>query len=275
MRVLASALGGIVDYASIYHECDLTSHMRLNQVKSATRVLDLLEYLSRPAGAQRVTDIAEALDIPQSSASMLISTLEARGYVERHGRGYRIARRYADVGWVSGELGALIRTSRPYMAELTELTGESTFLGILNTSHDMEYVEKVTSASPLRYDADLGPRAAYATTNGLVLLSALSDAELEDYIAKTQFKALTPVTITSGSQLLEAIHKVRAQGYATLIDSHVVGAAGVSVGVRNQQGNTVAALCVIAPESRFVPKARSITEALRKTCSDIGANLPL
>ncbi|WP_442595228.1 IclR family transcriptional regulator [Parapusillimonas sp. JC17] len=248
--------------------------MRSNQVKSATRVLDLLEHLSRPSAAKRVTDIAAALEIPQSSASMLLSTLEARGYIERLGREYRIAKRYAEFGWVAGELGVLIRASKPYMAELTEQTGESTFLGVLTSSREMEYVEKVTSTSPLRYDADLGSRAAYATTNGLVLLAALSDDELDTYISTTHFKALTPATITNGQQLLEEIRRVRLQGYATLIDSHVIGAAGVSAGVRNQKGETVAAICVIAPVSRFKPKAQAITDALRNTCNEIGADLP-
>lgn len=248
--------------------------MRSNQVKSATRVLDLLEYLSRPATAKRVTDIANALDIPQSSASMLLGTLEARGYIERHGREYRIARRYVEFGWVAGELGILIRASKPYMARLTDQTGESTFLGVLTSNREMEYVEKVTSASPLRYDAELGTRAAYATTNGLVLLAGLNDAELETYISTTSFKALTPVTITDKEQLLEEIQRVRQQGYATLIDSHVVGAAGVSAPVRNQKGETVAAICVIAPVSRFKTKAQAITDALLSTCKEISSNLP-
>ena len=59
-----------------------------SQVKSATRTLDIIEYVvahPRPLVAQ---EIATALGIPVSSLSYLLSTLVERDYLVREGRRY-------------------------------------------------------------------------------------------------------------------------------------------------------------------------------------------
>ena len=59
-----------------------------SQVKSATRTLDIIEYVvahNRPLVAQ---EIAVALGIPVSSLSYLLGTLVDRGYLAREGRRY-------------------------------------------------------------------------------------------------------------------------------------------------------------------------------------------
>ena len=50
-------------------------------VKSASRVLDLIEILALTPRALGVTELSQRLGIPKSSTSMLLATLEARGYV--------------------------------------------------------------------------------------------------------------------------------------------------------------------------------------------------
>ena len=50
-------------------------------VKSADRVFDLLELFERVRRPLRVGEIAERLGVPQSSVSMLLRTMVARGYM--------------------------------------------------------------------------------------------------------------------------------------------------------------------------------------------------
>ena len=54
-----------------------------DQVKSAARVLDLLEYFGSVREPKLLKDIVLALGFPKSSTLMLLRTLEIRGYVER------------------------------------------------------------------------------------------------------------------------------------------------------------------------------------------------
>jgi hypothetical protein len=51
-------------------------------VKSAARVFELLELFDAERRPLRVTEIVQRLDMPQSSVSMLLKTMVARGYME-------------------------------------------------------------------------------------------------------------------------------------------------------------------------------------------------
>ena len=55
--------------------------MRTIEVKSAARILDLLELLSVVPGPMRLTDIARQMNMPKSSTVALLGTLAGRGYV--------------------------------------------------------------------------------------------------------------------------------------------------------------------------------------------------
>jgi len=248
--------------------------MRFSPVKSATRVLDLLELLATHPAALRIKDIAAELDIPQSSASMLVATVEHRGYLERDADRYRITRELSESGWVAGKRGVMLRAARPHMQKLTEITGESCFLGVLTRTHMLQCVEKVVSQSSLRYDADLrAPRAAYATTNGLALLAALPADEFERFLGNVNLDAITPHTITSKPKLRAEIEKVRREGFSELRDTHVVGAWGLARAIHDATGVAVASLCVIAPSDRFKQKAKLVHEALHQVCRDIEQSL--
>jgi DNA-binding IclR family transcriptional regulator len=80
-------------------------------VKSADRILEILEFFDDTRSPHSVSDIASALGYPQSSTTELLQTLSARGYIYFH----QESRRYAptllisllgDWGLASNEAGA-------------------------------------------------------------------------------------------------------------------------------------------------------------------------
>ena len=54
-----------------------------DNVKSAARVLDILELLFRSEEPMALRDLVSILALPKSSAHALLRTLQSRGYVER------------------------------------------------------------------------------------------------------------------------------------------------------------------------------------------------
>ena len=54
-----------------------------DSVKSAARVLDILELLFRSEEPMALKDLVSILALPKSSAHALLRTLQSRGYVER------------------------------------------------------------------------------------------------------------------------------------------------------------------------------------------------
>src|SRR3546814_13823691 len=79
------------------------SHMRTPLVKSAARVLDLLELLAAAPRPLRLAEVAPRLDIPKTSAFALLSTLVAKGHAEEQGGGYRLAARLERKGVGEGK----------------------------------------------------------------------------------------------------------------------------------------------------------------------------
>src|SRR3546814_18180578 len=105
--------------------------------------------------------------MPKTSAFALLSTLVAKGYAEEQGGGYRLAERLRDRGWVGGDVAHMVRVSRAVMAELTQTTGESVFLGVLTPKRELTYLENALSPHPVRDDTALEhTRARTCTTLG-------------------------------------------------------------------------------------------------------------
>ncbi|MEO8543243.1 MAG: IclR family transcriptional regulator [Burkholderiaceae bacterium] len=246
------------------------------EVKSAARILDLLEMLSVVQGPMRLTDIALQMDMPKSSTVALLGTLSGRGYVELHGDGYRIAQRYRAGDWIEGEYGLMRRTAQTIMAGLAARTGESCFLAIPAHDWHVQYVEKAVSDNPLRYDITLPLlRPAHATSVGLVMLADQPDDLLRQYLTSTRVTKLTERTVTDPAQLMSSIERVRSDGYATIANSSVMGASGVAAPIRGSAGAIIGALCVIAPTPRFDSAREAITTHLRDATVQICAQLPV
>lgn len=225
--------------------------MRTPEVKSAGRILDVLELLAGLPQGIRVNQLARTLAIPKSSASALLGTLAVRGYVETRGDGYRLATGYRGGGWVGGITGTLVRAAYPIMEKLVADTGESAFLGVATPSFEVRYVAKAVSANPLRYDVELESlRPAHSTSIGQVLLASLPPAALDDYFRGHDLARAGGRPAVSERTVRRALSVAREQGYVTIADSHVVGTSGAAAPVI-AGGETVAGLAIIAPTARF------------------------
>jgi IclR family acetate operon transcriptional repressor len=252
-------------------------------VKSAVRVLDVLELLSLVPEPLGLSDLARSLDIPKSSASALLETLRSRGYVVREGAGYRLAEPLRSGGWVGGEFAHLVRISRPVLETAVAGTGETAFLGVMTPNRTVRYIDKVVSPKEVRYDGGLShERPAYCTSVGQVLLAAQPDAAIDEYLRAVRLRKVTPATVTDRDELRAVLRVVRERGYAESRDGHVEGASGVAAPVYAPNGRAIAGITLAAPSSRFdrmydlmvretLRAAREVTKALRTMP---GADLP-
>src|ERR1700722_5057285 len=95
-------------------------------VKSARRVLDVVEFLaSRPAGASFPV-LGEQLKLPKSSLHSLLTTLTARGwiYLDESSRQYRLGLRVWQVAQNFVYVDSLAHVDRKHLtAERAELNG--------------------------------------------------------------------------------------------------------------------------------------------------------
>lgn len=247
--------------------------MRTVSVKSAARILDLLELMAGLPSGMRVNEIARQLAMPKSSTSSLLATLEGRGYIYPATDGYRLADTYRETGWVGGMTAALVRVGRPVMTRLVAATGESAFVGVPRSNLDIQYVAKVVSGNPLRYDVELrSPRPAYCTSIGQVILASLDPQALDRYFDTHELVPLTSRTVVDPKAIRRILARARAQGYVTIADGTVLGASGVAAPVHAGE-RVVGALAIIAPGARFDAERARIVPAVVAAAEEISRAL--
>jgi DNA-binding IclR family transcriptional regulator len=238
-------------------------------VKSATRVLDLLEMLALAHEHVGVSEIARRLGIPKSSTYMLMTTLEGRGYViGDDGRRFRLNPAFQGEGrsWVGGTIAPFLHMGRAAIQRLAEATGESSFLGITANDKAIEYVAKVVSRQDLRIDGELGvERPIHATSVGLALLASRDDAQIEKFLKGARLARLTEHTICEPAKLRRELQAIRERGYAVVRETNSLGSAGLAAPVFAADGAAVGALSIAAPVVRIdAVLASAATELLRE-----------
>src|SRR5690606_22901556 len=105
-------------------------------VKSADRVIEILELLSEAGAGMRLADVREHLDLPTSSAHGLMKTLEKKGYVQlsRENKRYRLTPKVLELGnRFIGNID-LSEIARPIMEHIREELNETVNIGVLEST---------------------------------------------------------------------------------------------------------------------------------------------
>lgn len=241
-----------------------------NTVKSAARILDILELFALNREPLALRDISAALHIPKSSTLMLLRTLESRGYVVRgEDDRYRLDpvwRPDSAVGgdWLGGRTMRLIRVADPIMRGMVETLEETTVLGVLTPESDVRVVASFVSPLAVRYDLTrMSVIPSYCTALGQAMLAYQSDDVVERYIERCTFEAVTEKTIVDPAVFRERLKEVRRRGWAVNSEERFLGASGVAVPIFDPHDDVVAALNVATLTVRFRRNKKRILAAVR------------
>ena len=203
-------------------------------VKSAGRVLAILEYFDEIQRPANVVEIAQTLRLPQSSTSALLRSLATIGYLhfDRTARTYRPSCRVALLGnSVNGALftdGSMQRC----MEELQQETGNTILLAVRNGVFS-QYIHVVQGAGPKRLHVPRGTlRPIGASGTGYAILGSMPDAEVRKIAHRINAEArlgggeVQPVDTDS---LLQVLGEVRRLGYAYTSDLVTQGGASIAM----------------------------------------------
>jgi DNA-binding IclR family transcriptional regulator len=211
---------------------------------SVDRALAMLEMVAQESDGLSNAEISRKLNIPKSSTSYILRTLEARSYLARDtetGK-YRVGLKILSLS--RGALSGLdVRgIALPIMRRLMEQTGLTCHLAILD-GRDAVYIEKVEPEGFIRMDTWIGRRMrVHATSVGKALVAHIPQEQLEPILRKSGMERRTPKTITTLPRLLKELEKVRAQGYALDDEENNLGARCVAAPVFSDHGAIEAAL---------------------------------
>jgi IclR family transcriptional regulator, pca regulon regulatory protein len=211
-------------------------------VQSFARGLAVIRTFDAGRPEQTLTDVAAAAGLTRAGARRILLTLQTLGYVEAEGRLFRLTPRILDLGFAYLTSMPFWNLAEPIMEELSAQVHESCSAAVLDRT-EIVYVLRVPTHKIMTINLSIGSRLpAYCTSMGRVLLSALSDDELDATLDATPIVAHTPRTVTDKDELKKAIAQVRAQGWAIVDQELEAGLISMSAPIRNRQGRVIAAL---------------------------------
>lgn len=229
-------------------------------VKSATRTLDIIEFVvahDRPLVAQ---EIASALGIPVSSLSYLLATLAEREYLTRDGRRYSAGPGLERLQ-VKGRGLLLAERVAPLVRSIRIQLNETASFFIRN-GWEVEPIVTETSEQALRYSVTTGRRMPmHSMASGKALLAALPDDELDRYFAESTREKISAATITSERALRKQIDDIRRTGFAVTDEEYSLGIHSIGHAV-SMNGEVVGSLSVAIPKVR-------LTDALEKQAYEL------
>jgi len=200
-----------------------------DDVKSATRVLEILEYFDGVRRDASVTEIANELGIPPSSTVGLLRSMVRMGYMSQdRRRRYSLTSRVALLGnWIDSmpAPGSAICSA---MEELGEVTGETITLGI-PSGQSVKYISVVPSKKPSPLRIMPGDTRPLATSGvGRLFLSTMPESQVRQVIFRHNAMLRDTHAQLSLPAVLGDLANIRESGYV-FSDRLFAGAALVCV----------------------------------------------
>jgi IclR family acetate operon transcriptional repressor len=218
--------------------------------QSIDRAGEMLARLLDSDEPMSLRDLAEAADLPKSTASRLLTALERHGLVHQAGERGKLEpgpaiMRFAHRGGLERHL---VELAQPALEAISQATHETVNLSV-PTPNGVDHLAQVEGRHFLGAGQWVGRRVDYhCTANGKVFL-AFGVAELPP----GRLARLTTHTLVSRASLDDDLVRVRRDGFATTVDELEAGLSAIAVPVRGPAGDVIAALSVSGPTLRLTP----------------------
>jgi IclR family transcriptional regulator, pca regulon regulatory protein len=244
-------------------------------VQSLERGLAVIRAFDAQRPELTLSEVARHCDLTRAAARRFLLTLADLGYVRTDGRLFRLTPRVRELGYAYLSSRSLPEVAAPHLERLVEEVHESSSMSVLD-GDDIIYVARVPMARIMTVAINVGTRfPAYATSMGRVLLAALPEKVLEEYLGRVTLHRLAARTTTSVDALRAELSRVRGQGYAIVDQELEGGLRAVAAPVRDKTGTTVAAINVSSHASRTSMDKirRELVPKLRAAAARIEADL--
>jgi IclR family transcriptional regulator, acetate operon repressor len=241
-------------------------------VRAVERVCSILDLLQESVNGVSLIAVAQATDLPKSSAFRYLWTLEAHRYVERDDSTglFRLGLGFA--GMQSRQLEVLRERARPWLEKLRDELGETTNLGLLD-GDSVIYLDIIESRRGVRLAATRGSHdPLHSTALGKAIAAHLPEARVREILRQSGMPRRTANTITSVEDYLVELTRIRRSGFA--VDNGENEVDGRCVAVALTGTRLPAAVSFSAPAARFPQQdIEQVAAALGRLAGQVSAEL--
>jgi DNA-binding IclR family transcriptional regulator len=235
-----------------------------SNVKTALRVIEIMEIYAREGRSLTLTELAKLLDAPVSSCLGLVRTLASLGYLYETGRrqGYYPTGRLLAIAQRIAKADPILERVYPVLEAVRNDTGETAVFGKLQDDGRVVYLAVVESQNAVRYAAMPGElRDPYTNSIGRALLGSLPEPKRDALLAQVTFPQRTPKTLASREALISELNKSAERGWYQNIGESILDLGAVAVPVA-LSGETYG-ISVAGPINRIVDRVEALAESLQ------------
>ena len=221
----------------------------MGNVQSVERALDILRCLSNTEEAG-VSQIAELVDLPKSTVSRLLATLNDLGAVTATDHGFRVGPLMSEIAAAADQHDGLTTIAGPFLVGLVDAVGEDAGLSVLDNG-DTLYLVQVGASAAVQLRDWTGERVPpHCVSSGLVLL-AHATAAARDAALAGPLSQFTDRTMTAPAKLRRRLTAIAKRDTEWVYGEFADDINSVASPVIDVDGHAIAALHVHGPSYRF------------------------
>lgn len=227
-------------------------------IQSVERALSLLTCFSEQQPEWRSIDLARRMGLTASTASRLLGTLEALGFVEREAQTglYHLGPTNVRLAGIALNQSRLRREAIMELVTLSHTMGLGANLSVRRGAEIFYLAHEDAPAAPRVYTLLGRANPIHATGMGKALVADLPEDGVVALLREAGMPRYTANTITEPAAFLEELASVRDRGFATEREELALGRACVAAAVRDGSGHVAGALSLSGPLSTIRLDAR-------------------
>jgi len=245
---------------------------------STLRAFSVIELIAKAEDPLTLEEITQLSGLPKPTAYRILSLLVRGGVVSRESfdKRYFVGPRLSSIA-LKVQMHSPARAWRhAILVRLVEEIGETCNFTMLD-GHDVVYLDRVETSSPVRLHMDAGSRVPlHCTASGKLFLSQMTPAQLRRTLGNGPLKRYTERTITDVDVLEKALKKIRTDSVGTDIGEYLEGSVCLAVPVAGRDGRFCAVVAIHGPAPRmtlkkgieYLPALRRAAKALTETFDD-------
>lgn len=235
--------------------------LRINTVSGAPLKRDLvaglekglavIEAFDQERPRLTISEVATRTGLTRAAARRYLLTLLHLGFVSQDRKMFALTPKVLRLGQSYMHSARLPRIVAPELQKLAHALKEASSAGVLD-GPDVICIAATSAGRVVSSTLQPGSRVpAFCTANGRMLLAALSQTEVEAWIARQELNSLTPYSLIRPDRLGIEVARARDQGYACVDQEFELGLRTLSVPLKNYRGDAIAAMNISVHASRI------------------------
>ena len=235
----------------------------------------MLKTFTREEPVLGVTEISRRVGLHKSTVSRILATLEEDALVERHPTSGRFRLGVGVLTLAAPMLANLDvrRVARPFLEELTRVTGETTGLVVWSEGAAVS-IEQVASPRKVKHTIPLGTQFREHVSASVKIFLAEAPLEEVQQLIRRGLPRYTDRSVIDPDEYMRTLQRVRESGCAVNDGETSAEEVGIAAPIRDHRDRAVAAVLLSAPRYRTpLDRVRELSPSVKQCATDISMRL--